>query len=350
MKILVTGGCGFIGSTLVKYLLENTDHIIINVDKLSYASSVESLNNVKNCGRYFFEKIDICDTDSLERVFRQHFPESVIHLAAESHVDRSIDDPLTFIKNNINGTAGLLEVVRKYLNGIHENVLKKFRLHHVSTDEVYGSLGETGLFNEASAYRPNSPYAASKASSDHLVRAWCTTYDMPVLITNSSNNYGPYQYPEKLIPLMILNALEGKELPVYGDGKNVRDWIYVEDHVRAIYQVFENGDIGSTYNIGAKSELTNTQIVMLICELLQELKPEGNKLYKSLIKYVSDRPGHDKRYALDTNKINKELAWKPSYTIEDGLRNTVIWYLENRQWCLNVMKNKYSRERLGLLK
>lgn len=347
--ILVTGGAGFIGSTLIKQLLQQSDCIVINVDKLTYAGNLESLESVSASARYRFEHADIKDYATMRRVFQQYQPDAVMHLAAESHVDRSIDGPSEFIQTNIVGTSVLLEVVRDYLKSAAPPGKRKgFRFHHISTDEVYGSLGPNEYFSESSPYRPNSPYSASKAAADHLVRAWHETYELPVIITNCGNNYGPYQYPEKLIPLMILNALEEKPLPVYGDGQNMRDWIYVEDHCLALRQVLEAGEIGETYLIGADTCLSNLELLEKLCRLLDELHPRGSGAsHRDLITFVDDRSGHDRRYALDTQKIRCELEWRPRETIEGGLRKSVMWYMANQEWCRRVTEGFYRRERLG---
>ena len=350
MKIAITGGAGFIGSALIRYLIGETDHKVVNIDKLTYAGNLESLLPVSEDKRYSFEKVDICDASEISRVLTVHKPDLVMHLAAESHVDRSIDGPAEFIQTNIVGTYFLLDECRKYWLSLEENKKASFRFHHISTDEVYGDLEDGEFFYETTSYAPSSPYSASKASSDHLVRAWNRTYGLPVVVTNCSNNYGPYHFPEKLIPLMILNALEGKALPVYGDGCQVRDWLYVEDHARALFTVASEGRIGETYNIGGYNEKKNIEVVKVICELLEELvpeKPNGLSSYGELITYVKDRPGHDVRYAIDASKITRELGWKPQETFETGMRKTVHWYLENLEWCRRVQDGSYSRERLG---
>ena len=347
-KILITGGAGFIGSALVRYLINNTDHIVINVDALTYAGNLESLAPVSDNPRHIFEQVDIRDRAELDRLFQQHQPDAVMHLAAESHVDRSIDGPAEFVQTNIIGTYNLLEAARSYWNQLESQQKAAFRFLHVSTDEVYGSLGESGYFTETTPYQPNSPYSASKASSDHLVRAWHHTYRFPVLTTNCSNNYGPYQFPEKLIPLMILNALEGKPLPVYGKGDNIRDWLYVDDHVRALLTVLDKGRLGETYNIGGHNEKTNLDVVKTLCALLDELKPDSPPTpHENLITFVTDRPGHDQRYAIDATKMAEELGWRPKETFETGLRRTVQWYLDNPTWCLHVQDGSYQRQRLG---
>jgi dTDP-glucose 4,6-dehydratase len=343
---LITGGAGFIGSALIRLLSREAPQVrIINLDKLTYAGNLESLREVE--GAYKFEQVDICDENELARVFAQYEPDAILHLAAESHVDRSIEDPAAFIKTNIFGTYNLLQAARNYLKTSSKN---GFRFLHVSTDEVFGSLGSTGSFHEETAYAPNSPYSASKAGSDHLVRAWYHTYGLPVLITNCSNNYGPYQFPEKLIPLVINNALNGKALPVYGDGSNVRDWLYVEDHCRGILRVLEAGQLGESYNIGGNNEKTNLELVKTLCSHLDQLSPrEDGKVHASAINFVTDRPGHDKRYAIDSSKIQKHLGWSPKETIESGLCKTVEWYLQNKQWCQHVSSGAYRGERLGLI-
>ena len=350
-KILVTGGAGFIGSAVVRHIIENTQDSVVNVDKLTYAGNLESLESVENNPRYAFEQVDICDAKALARVFEQHQPDAVMHLAAESHVDRSIDGPAAFIETNIVGTYTLLEAARAYWNGLSDEKKAAFRFHHISTDEVYGDLeGTDDLFTETTPYAPSSPYSASKASSDHLVRAWLRTYGLPTIVTNCSNNYGPFHFPEKLIPLMILNALDGKPLPVYGNGQQIRDWLFVEDHARALYKVVTEGEIGETYNIGGHNEKANIDVVRTICALLEELvpnKPEGVAKYEDLITYVKDRPGHDVRYAIDAAKIGRELGWKPQETFESGIRKTVEWYLNNKTWWSRVLDGSYNRERLG---
>ena len=351
MKILITGGAGFIGSAVIRFIIGNTADSVVNVDKLTYAGNLDSLATVSESSRYAFEQVDICNQAELERVFNQHRPDAVMHLAAESHVDRSIDGPSAFIQTNIVGTYTLLEVTRGYWNGLDSEQKDRFRFHHISTDEVYGDLdGPEDLFTEQTSYAPSSPYSASKASSDHLVRSWQRTYGLPTLITNCSNNYGPYHFPEKLIPLMILNALEGKPLPVYGKGNQVRDWLYVDDHARALYRVITAGTVGETYNIGGHNEKQNIEVVHTICELLKELAPSPAIPYASLITYVTDRPGHDLRYAIDAGKIQRELGWKPQESFTSGIRKTVQWYLDNLRWCRRVQDGSYQRERLGVSK
>lgn len=354
MKILVTGGAGFIGSALIREVINNTNDSIINIDKLTYAGNLESLSEVSSSDRYKFEQIDICDRRELDRIFMQYKPDSVMHLAAESHVDRSIDGPSAFIESNIVGTFTLLEAARKYWLSLENDSKSNFRFHHISTDEVYGDLeGPEDLFTEATSYSPSSPYSASKASSDHLVRAWHRTYGLPTLITNCSNNYGPFHFPEKLIPLVILNALKGKKLPVYGSGQQIRDWLYVEDHARALYLVLTKGRSGETYNIGGHNEKANIDVVKDICRLLEDILPDSpySKLnsngFESLITYVKDRPGHDVRYAIDASKIERELGWKPEESFESGIRKSVEWYLNNKGWWSRVLDGSYSLERLG---
>lgn len=340
-KILITGGAGFIGSAVVRQFINDTGHSVVNVDKLTYAGNLQSLASVSDNPRYRFEKVDICDAAEVARVFREHRPDAVMHLAAESHVDRSISGPATFIQTNIVGTYIMLEAARNHWNGLNTAGKAAFRFHHISTDEVYGSLGETGFFTEDMAYEPNSPYSASKASSDHLVRAWHHTYGLPVVTTNCSNNYGPYHFPEKLIPLVILNAVAGKPLPIYGKGDNIRDWLYVDDHARALRLVLDKGTPGETYNIGGWNEKTNLEVVQSICATLDELHPQGAP-HAKLITYVTDRPGHDKRYAIDANKIARELGWKPQENFESGLRKTVEWYLANDTWVKGVTSGEYQ--------
>jgi len=347
MKILITGGAGFIGSAVIRHIINNTNDSVINLDKLTYAGNLESLLEVSNSERYAFEKIDICDRAGLDRVFAEHKPGAVMHLAAESHVDRSIDGPAAFIETNVVGTFTLLEATRQYWLDRDDKAKSVFRFHHISTDEVYGDLeGTTDLFTETTSYEPSSPYSASKASSDHLVRAWFRTYGLPSIITNCSNNYGPYHFPEKLIPLVILNALEGKPLPIYGKGDQIRDWLYVEDHARALYKVVIEGIVGETYNIGGHNEKKNIEVVETICDILNELVPQQSD-YKEQIIYVKDRPGHDMRYAIDARKIENELNWTPIESFETGLRKTVEWYLKNKEWCHNIQNGLYQRERLG---
>lgn len=373
MKILVTGGAGFIGSAVIRQIINSTQDEVINLDKLTYAGNLESLKSVSNNKRYTFEQVDICNRVELDRVFNTYKPDAVMHLAAESHVDRSITGPAEFIQTNIVGTYNLLEAAREYWNTLENDAKQSFRFHHISTDEVYGDLphpddvkGEAGnvkgeigtshlafnnsqglpLFTEQTSYAPSSPYSASKASSDHLVRAWLRTYGFPTIVTNCSNNYGPYHFPEKLIPLVILNALEGKELPIYGKGDQIRDWLYVEDHARALFKVVTEGKVGETYNIGGHNEKQNIEVVQTICSILDELVPKKSN-YSEQITYVSDRPGHDRRYAIDSSKMSNELGWIPNETFETGLRKTVQWYLDNQSWCKNVQDGSYQRERLG---
>jgi dTDP-glucose 4,6-dehydratase len=365
MKILVTGGAGFIGSAVIRHIIQNTQDSVINLDKLTYAGNLESLLEVSDSERYLFEQVDICDRAELDRVFTQYQPDAVMHLAAESHVDRSIDGPAEFMQTNIIGTYNLLEAARAYWSALETERKQAFRFHHISTDEVYGDLPHPSdfeennqnlpLFTEQTSYAPSSPYSASKASSDHLVRAWLRTYGFPTIITNCSNNYGPYHFPEKLIPLVILNALEGKDLPIYGKGDQIRDWLYVEDHARALYKVVTEGVIGETYNIGGHNEKQNIEVVHTICDLLEELVPlnrhsrEGGSPsgFKGLITNVKDRPGHDIRYAIDASKIEKQLGWKPQESFETGIRKTVEWYLTNNEWVKHVQDGSYQRERLG---
>ena len=349
MKVLITGSAGFIGSAVIRRIIVTRDWYVLNLDKLTYAGNLESLVSVEKNPRYRFQKADICERDALRNIFQDFKPTGVMHLAAESHVDRSIDGPGEFIKTNVVGTYTLLEAAREYWTALSYQEKASFKFHHISTDEVYGSLGDEGLFTETTPYQPNSPYSASKASSDHLVRAWHETYKLPVVTTNCSNNYGPYHFPEKLIPLVILNALDRKPLPVYGKGENVRDWLYVEDHAEALLTVFEKGRLGETYNVGGSNEKQNIEVVRTICALLDELKPlSGVKKYSDLITFVKDRPGHDLRYAIDASKISRDLGWKPMETFESGIHKTVKWYLENLEWCRHVQDGSYRRERLGL--
>ena len=349
MKIIVTGGAGFIGSAVIRHIINDTDDIVLNIDKLTYAGNLESLKEIDQNPRYTFQQIDICDKEALEKAFNSFQPNLVMHLAAESHVDRSIDGPAEFINTNIVGTYHLLEVARQYWQNLDEISKQQFKFHHISTDEVYGDLeGTTDLFTETTPYAPSSPYSASKASSDHLVRAWHRTYGFPIVVTNCSNNYGPYHFPEKLIPLVILNALDGKALPIYGKGNQIRDWLYVEDHARALYKVVTEGKVSDTYNIGGHNEKQNIEVVKTICNILDELKPQENgQPYESLITFVKDRPGHDLRYAIDASKIANELNWTPTETFDSGIRKTVEWYLNNMEWCSRVQDGSYQRERLG---
>lgn len=358
MNILVTGGAGFIGSAVIRHIIGRTSDSVVNVDKLTYAGNLESLADVSDSDRYSFEYVDICNQAELDRIFSEHQPDAVMHLAAESHVDRSINGPAAFIETNVVGTYTLLEATRQYWQGLEDTRKAAFRFHHISTDEVYGDL-EDGqeLFTETTPYAPSSPYSASKASSDHLVRSWQRTYGLPVLVTNCSNNYGPYHFPEKLIPLIILNALEGKPLPIYGKGDQVRDWLYVEDHAHALYKVLTEGLVGETYNIGGHNEKQNIEVVHTLCDLLDELCPISSvgvglpaiSSYKQLITHVQDRPGHDLRYAIDAGKIKRELGWAPSETFDTGIRKTVEWYLNNLEWCRRVQDGSYQRERLGTI-
>jgi len=352
MKILVTGGAGFIGSAVVRELISHSQHSVINVDCLTYAGNIESLADAASSSRYAFEQVNICDRAALDRVFTEHQPDAVMHLAAESHVDRSIDGPGEFIHTNITGTYTLLEAARAYWSGLDASRREAFRFHHISTDEVYGDLhGTDDLFLETTPYAPSSPYSASKAASDHLVRAWQRTYGFPTLITNCSNNYGPYHFPEKLIPHVMLNALAGKPLPVYGDGLQIRDWLYVEDHARALIRVVTTGEVGETYNIGGHNEQTNIHVVRTLCALLEELaadrKPAGVARYEDLITFVKDRPGHDARYAIDASKIERELGWVPQESFDSGLRKTVQWYLANEAWWQRVLSGAYQLQRIG---
>lgn len=355
MKLLVTGGAGFIGSAVIRHIVQHTQDSVVNLDKLTYAGNLDNLAEVSHSERYAFEQVDICDRAELDRVLDEHQPDAIMHLAAESHVDRSIDGPAEFIQTNIFGTYTLLEATRQYWQGLQPERKAQFRFHHISTDEVYGDLPHPNeaedatehLFTETTAYEPSSPYSASKASSDHLVRAWQRTYGLPVLVTNCSNNYGPYHFPEKLIPLVILNALEGKLLPIYGKGDQIRDWLYVEDHARALYTVVTKGRPGETYNIGGHNEKQNIEVVETICDFLLQLRPQEHS-YREQITYVQDRPGHDRRYAIDASKIQQELGWAPEETFETGIRKTVQWYIDNAAWCQRVQDGSYQRERLGI--
>ncbi|NOH55545.1 dTDP-glucose 4,6-dehydratase [Vibrio coralliilyticus] len=355
MKILVTGGAGFIGSAVVRYIINNTNNSVINVDKLTYAGNLDSLIEIEKSDRYSFELVDVCDRAELDRVFSSYKPDAVMHLAAESHVDRSISSSTDFVQTNVVGTYTLLEAARKHWQDLSKEKQGAFRFHHISTDEVYGDLeGTTDLFTETTSYKPSSPYSATKASSDHLVRSWQRTYGLPTVITNCSNNYGPYHFPEKLIPLVILNALDGKPLPIYGNGEQIRDWLYVEDHAHALYQVLTKGKVGETYNIGGHNERTNLEVVKAICDILEELKPVSElsasatkSSYSDLITFVKDRPGHDVRYAIDARKIELELGWRPAESFESGLRKTVEWYLTNEKWWKRVQDGAYQRVNLG---
>lgn len=358
MVFLITGGAGFIGSAVIRHLIQDTAHTVVNVDKLTYAGNLESLTTIISSSRYSFEQVDICDGDEVARVLNQYQPDIIMHLAAESHVDRSIDGPSEFIQTNVVGTSTLLEQTRSYYNGLAAVKRAGFRFHHVSTDEVYGdlphpdeldgSMDNLPLFTEYTPYAPSSPYSASKASSDHLVRAWHRTYGFPALITNCSNNYGPYQFPEKLIPLVMLNALEGKSLPIYGKGNQVRDWLYVDDHARALVLCATEGEVGETYNIGGHNEKQNIEVVYQLCDILDEVRPKQQGSYRDQIIYVADRPGHDMRYAIDASKIENELGWLPKETFQTGMRKTVDWYLSNQVWCQHVQDGSYQRERLGV--
>jgi dTDP-glucose 4,6-dehydratase len=349
MRILITGGAGFIGSCVIRHCLRHTAHQIVNLDKLTYASDLRSLDEVLPSDRYVFEQADVADRARLDRIFAQHQPDAVMHLAAESHVDRSIDGPAAFIQTNIVGTYTLLEAARAYYNGLTPDRKARFRFHHVSTDEVFGSLADEGLFTEISPYAPNSPYSASKASSDMLVRAWHHTYGLPVVTSNCSNNYGPYQFPEKLIPVVILAALGGQPIPVYGNGANIRDWLFVEDHARALVRILEAGRVGESYNVGGRNELRNIELVRLLCGALDELLPDSPHCrHEQLITFVTDRPGHDQRYAIDASKIERELGWQPETSAEQGIRSTVSWYLQNRWWWQPIRERGTSGDRLGL--
>ena len=347
MKILITGGAGFIGSALIRYFINKTNHKILNLDKLSYSGNLKSLQSIALSSNYLFKKVDICDVKLVEKNFKNFQPDIIMHLAAESHVDRSILKSKEFIYTNILGTYNLLEISRRYCNELSINRKKRFRFHHISTDEVYGELhNKYDLFNEKTSYKPNSPYSASKASSDHLVRAWGRTYNLPFVISNCSNNYGPYQFPEKLIPNTILNALKGKSLPVYGKGDQIRDWLYVDDHVSALVLVALEANIGETYNIGGNNEMKNIEVVKLICDFLEEMHPlknNGKKYYRNLIKFVTDRPGHDRRYAINSQKIRKDLGWRPKENFKTGIRKTIEWYIKNKDWWQPILKDKYKK-------
>jgi dTDP-glucose 4,6-dehydratase len=348
---LVTGGCGFIGSNLVRYIIQNTGNKVINIDKLTYAGNIDNLEAIKDDPKYIYEKLDICDKKEIMTVFQKYKPDAVIHLAAESHVDRSIDGPDVFIQTNIMGTYNLLQNALKYYNESSTEIKSKFRFLHISTDEVFGSLGETEYFTENTPYQPSSPYSASKASSDHLVRAWHKTFGLPALVTNCSNNYGEFQFPEKLIPTIILNAINNKPLPIYGEGKNIRDWLYVQDHVKALLLVLEKGKPGETYNIGGHNEKTNLEVVKIICSILDDIIMDRKvKSFKDLITFVKDRPGHDLRYAIDPEKITNELGWKPDVNFAEGMNRTIRWYLDNEKWWKNILDKKFKLERLGELK
>ena len=346
-KIIVTGGAGFIGAALIRFLVKNQLAEVCNLDKLTYAGNLESLREIHASPLYHFAHLDICDREGVAKLFASFQPDAIMHLAAESHVDRSIDDPLCFVKTNVLGTANLLQCALEYWRTLPDERKAAFRFQHISTDEVYGSLGPEGFFHERTPYDPKSPYSASKASSDHLVRAWGHTYGMPVLLSNCSNNYGPYHFPEKLIPLVILNALDGKSLPIYGKGANVRDWLYVEDHAKALWLIQQKGVPGQTYNIGGHNERTNLQVVQAICRILDELRPRQEGHYEELITFVPDRPGHDQRYAIDADKLRGELGWRPEENFDTGLRKTVQWYLDNAWWWQPIRAQKYSGERLG---
>jgi dTDP-glucose 4,6-dehydratase len=346
---MITGGAGFIGSALIRHIIQHTTDHVVNIDKLTYAGHLESLERVQESGRYTFERVDICDTENIKRIFKEFQPDWVMHLAAESHVDRSIDGSAEFIKTNINGTHTLLEVAKHYWNSLEKSKKEAFRFLHVSTDEVYGSLGDVGFFTEETPYDPRSPYSSSKAASDHLVRAWHHTYGLPVLLTNCSNNYGPYQFPEKLIPVVILKAVQGENIPVYGSGENVRDWLFVDDHAKALLTVIRNGKVGETYNIGGHTEKKNIDVVRTICDTLDVWMPgKDASSYHDQISFVSDRPGHDFRYAIDASKIERELGWTPEETFETGIKKTIQWYVDNLDWVEAVTEKNYNLERLGI--
>jgi dTDP-glucose 4,6-dehydratase len=346
--VFVTGGAGFIGSAVIRHLLDDTEACIVNIDKLTYAASLDSIPQAPGNPRYRFAQVDICNATALRALFEQHQPDYVMNLAAESHVDRSIDGPGEFVQTNVVGTFALLQEALRYFRDLDAAAQARFRFHHISTDEVFGSLGTEGAFTETTPYAPNSPYSASKAASDHLVRAWRETYGLPTVVTSCSNNYGPYHFPEKLIPHVIIKALAGEPLPVYGDGGNVRDWLYVEDHARALALVLELGTAGETYNIGGRSERTNLNVVTTVCRLVDEIEPSGLGPRERLIKFVADRPGHDRRYAIDPSKIERELGWSAAETFDTGLAKTVRWYLHNRRWWQAILERGYTAERLGL--
>ena len=346
--VLVTGGAGFIGSALVRYLIDTTAYNVVNIDKLTYAANLTSLASIENSDRYTLEKADICDGRKMSELFSRYRPVAVMHLAAESHVDRSIDGPADFIQTNINGTFSLLEAALSYWKELDSEGQGAFRFLHVSTDEVFGSLGDEGFFHEEYPYQPSSPYSASKASSDHLVRAWHETFGLPTLVTNCTNNYGPFQFPEKLIPLVILKILAGEQIPVYGKGDNIRDWLFVDDHVKALWKVVQEGAIGETYCIGGDCERSNIDVVRTLCGLVDELAPSADRpAAEDLITFVKDRPGHDQRYAMDISRIGRTIGWKPGETFESGMRKTVTWYLENRPWWQAILDSRYAGERLG---
>lgn len=349
-RVIVTGGAGFIGSALIRYLIKETACEVVNLDKLTYAGNLESLKEIDDSPHYHFARLDICDSQGVAKLFGEFKPDSVMHLAAESHVDRSIDNPLEFVRTNVLGTANLLNCALNYWKSLDSAGKENFRFQHISTDEVYGSLGSEGFFKETTPYDPKSPYSASKASSDHLVRAWGHTFGLPVLLSNCSNNYGPYHFPEKLIPLIILNALDGKKLPIYGKGDNIRDWLYVEDHAKALWLINQKGRTGETYNIGGHNERTNLEVVQTVCRILDEIRPKESGSYADQITFVTDRPGHDRRYAIDADKLRNELGWKPEQNFDTGIRLTVEWYLHNSWWWKKIRDQKYAGERLGIVK